>query len=122
MRRTGAALLLLCLLLVCLPASAQRRARGRPEGSAQVAIVKLEGILKAGDKKRILLVVEGEQSLTIRLTGKTRYFVGEKSVAAAAITEGMPVSVDVKRELDGSLTAVRVSAARPTGGTRPPPA
>ncbi|MBI1785985.1 MAG: hypothetical protein HYR60_00260 [Acidobacteria bacterium] len=119
-RRHGLSLGLCALLLLgpgLSPVSGQSRRAGSrqsrtsgPRGAdtAVAELVTLDGTLRAVGKKQIELVLEGDQSLALRRTSKTKFFLGKKEVSATGIPLGSAVTAEVKRELNGDLLAVNV--------------
>jgi hypothetical protein len=88
-----------------------RQATANPNSTAgQGLLAKFEGTIRAKTKKEIVLEVEGEQSLTLRLTKKTTYFNGKDKAKPDDVPIGTSVVVEATRELNGDLSAVNVLA------------
>jgi hypothetical protein len=99
-----------------------RRSRGgvatATAGPYSGPAVTFHGTLKAVTKKEIILQLDAaeqseEQSLTLRRSGKTRFFKNDQEVKAAEIPAGTPVTLDATRDGDMTLSALRVMVSQP---------
>ena len=70
------------------------------------------GILKAIDKKFILIESEDGNEQKVTLIKKTKYLDGEKTIAWGDLKVGGKVSVEVKFAPDGSFDAVNIRVDR----------
>ncbi len=111
-------LLILLLAIVVSPGFGQRGRRGSRQQpspgkqSEEEPLATISGTVKAIDSKMLITEdVEGN-SLQYRSTKKTGYFDGDKNIKPDDIHAGDRVSVDARREPDGSLTAVNVRLVR----------
>ena len=68
------------------------------------------GKLKVIDKKKIIIETdENQQLITIRLTGKTKFFDAGKEVKPATVDLETPLTVDASQDKDASFLAVNVN-------------
>ena len=80
--------------------------------------VTFHGTVKAITKKEIVLDLDEaehseERSLTLRRSGKTRFFDKDEEVKATDIPAGTPVTLDATRDGDMKLSALRGVVSRP---------
>ena len=115
---------LLALLLVALtllfptmaPAQggyARRRSVG-PTSPGTLEVVKnvnvtFHGKLKDIDKKKLMIETEEGHSVSIRLSGKTRFFQDDKQIKRSDIDLDAPITVDAREESDLSILASKVT-------------
>ncbi len=107
--------LLLCL---ALPIEAQRRSP-KPTGAPgadldilQTAVATFDGTLRSLDRKRLLIEMGEEQTVTIEVNKKTLYFRGKKAIPASDINPGTVVTVEAKK-VANQLVAVAVRVREP---------
>ncbi len=122
----GAALLVLMTAAILpgqyLPGQYSRR---RPSSATVGAgpyngpAVSFNGTVKSLTKKEIIIDLDAEQeSLTLRRSGKTKFFKDDKEIKAADIPVGTHVTLDATRDGDQKLSALKVMvapAATPAG-------
>ena len=112
-------------LFICLalPTEAQRRGP-KPTGAPgsdldilQAAVATFDGTLRSLDKKRLLIEMGEEQTVTIEVNKKTLYFRGKKAIPASAINPGAVVTVEAKK-VANQLVAVTVRLREPPSEAR----
>ena len=85
-----------------------------------------EDQLLINSKKEIIIDLDAEQeSLTLRRSGKTKFFKDDKEIKAADIPVGTHVTLDATRDGDQKLSALKVMvapAAAPAGTSVAAPA
>ena len=100
-----------------------RRTRGPMSanpGSLNVPAVTFQGTLKALSKKELRIDVEGEeQSLTFRVSGKTRFTKDGKAIKPRDVTVGTIVAVDATRDPDQKFSASNVIVSPPKPPSTP---
>jgi hypothetical protein len=105
------------LLGVILPAilSAQsiyrtrRGAPGTPVPPAYKDVAgSFHGKIKELTKKELMLETEGEQTVSMRVSGKTKYYKGNEPIKATDIDMETLVTVDASEDADLKLTAINV--------------
>lgn len=116
------ALALSLLLIAASAATAQRRPRPNTEPGSDydilnAAVATFDGTLRSLDKKRVLLEMGEDQTLTIEVNRKTRYFRGAKAIMAREISVGAIVTVEA-RKVANQLLAVAVRVREPAADTR----
>jgi hypothetical protein len=80
----------------------------------------LHGTLKSLTKKEIIIDVDPDQSLTVRLTKKTRFQKDGQPIKPSDIAIGTTVALDAKQDPDLKLSALLVTIAPPGApGTAP---
>jgi hypothetical protein len=88
--------------------------------------VSFNGTVKALTKKEIIIDLDSEEeSLTLRRSGKTKFFKDDKEIKAADIPVGTHVTLDATRDGDQKLSALKVMvapAAAPAGTSVAAPA
>jgi hypothetical protein len=112
---------LIAAILVSLPALCQRgghrgaarQGQTNPSNPDQDLLPSFTGAIHAIDPKLITLEEPGANLLEFRCSKKTRYYDGPKRIAASNFKPGDRVSIEARRELDGSLDAVNVRRDRP---------
>src|ERR1700722_4814351 len=73
--------------------------------------VSFSGTVKSLSKKEIIIDMDSEQSLTLRRSGKTKFFKDDKEIKAADIPVGTHVTLDATRDGDQKLSALKVMVA-----------
>ena len=73
------------------------------------ALASFSGVARSLNKKKILLEISEEQTLTMLVTKKTLFFVGDKAATFKDVPQGSKVNVDAKKEVTGDLVAVNIS-------------
>src|SRR6266404_3093799 len=111
--RNGILLLLVTVLMN--PVEAQRTRRARPSGtSTDTAVYKnlagtFHGTVKQLDKKEITIQTEGDQTVTIRLSRKTKFLKDGQEIKRTDIDLNARVSVDAREDVDLKPIAVAVA-------------
>jgi hypothetical protein len=109
--------LILVPVLLMSQGSTGRRSRGAVGSNAgvyNVPSVTFQGKLKALTNKELRIDVDtAEQSITFRVSRKTRFTKDGKDVKPSTIAVGTVVSVDATREPDQKFTALAVSVSPP---------
>jgi len=82
-------------------------------GAYQGVTVTFHGKLKDRDKKKIEVETDENQLVTIRLSGKTKFFKNDKEIKASAIDLETTVSVDANEDRDLSILAIAVTVDPP---------
>ncbi len=98
------------ILLATALAWGQGRRSGAPGADLdilQTAVASIDGTLRSLDKKKLLIELSEEQSMTIEVTRKTEFVKQGKTVKAADLEVGVPVTVEAKK-VANQLVAVRV--------------
>ena len=111
------------LLLSSLSAQYQRRARssGQPGSDLDLlnaAVASFDGTLRSLDKKQVLLELAEEQTISIELNKKTRYFRGTQAITSREVTVGAIVTVEAKK-IANQLVAVSVRLKEPPLEAKP---
>src|ERR1700677_862811 len=76
--------------------------------------VSFNGTVKSLTKKEIIIDLDSEEeSLTLRRSGKTKFFKDDKEIKAADIPVGTHVTLDATRDGDQKLSALKVMVAPP---------
>jgi hypothetical protein len=74
--------------------------------------VSFNGTVKSLTKKEIIIDLDSEQeSLTLRRSGKTKFFKDDKEIKAADVPVGTHVTLDATRDGDQKLSALKVMVA-----------
>ena len=76
--------------------------------NAALVLPNFSGLLKVIDKKFVLLESEDGNTQKINITRKTRFFDGEKAIAAADLKEGDKVSAEVQIAPDRTFDGVNI--------------
>ena len=75
------------------------------------------GVLKAISRTQLLLGMDDEHEMKLRITRKTKIFSqskqGIQEIKAASLQPGQAVAVETQSALDGSFEAVRVTVESP---------
>jgi hypothetical protein len=106
--------LLVAMTAAVLPGQYSRR---RSVATATAApyngpAVSFNGTVKALTKKEIIIDLDSEdESLTLRRSGKTKFFKDDKEIKAADIRVGTHVTLDATRDGDQKLSALKVMVA-----------
>ena len=90
-----------------------RARRGSSPKSAETGPYKIpsptfKGTLKVLDNSEIVLQLEGDQTVSIRRTRKTKFSRNDKEVKASDIVVGTPLEVDVTEGPDLKPVALKV--------------
>ena len=112
-----AAMLLVPLLLDAQGGYGRRRnvspgSSGAP-GAYQGVVVTFHGKLKDRDKQKIELETDENQLVSIRISGKTKFFKDGKAIKPSEISLDTPVSIDASEDRDLSVLAVKVTVDAP---------
>jgi len=106
--------LLMALTVAVLPGQYSRRrsvATATP-GPYNGPAVSFNGTVKSLTKKEISIDLDSAQeSLTLRRSGKTKFFKDDKEIKAADIPVGTHVTLDATRDGDQKLSALKVMVA-----------
>ena len=82
--------------------------------------VTFNGTVKSMTKKEITIDLDAEQeSLTLRRTGKTKFFKNDQEIKAADVAVGTHVTLDATRDGDSKLSALKVMVAPPAAAKTP---
>jgi hypothetical protein len=114
----------LTVMLATLAVQAQstyprmRRGTASPAtlGAYKGVVVTFHGKLKVLDKKKIVIETdekEEKELVSIRLTGKTKFFDKGKPVKPASIDMETEVTVDASEDTDLSVVAINVTVGSP---------
>jgi len=120
MMRAGVAAIVV-LLAAGSVAEAQRGRRGAAGGTPtarasgiQGVTVTFQGALKKLTKKEVLIESDENQLMTVRCSGKTKYFDKDnKEIKSSDIDLDTVVSVEAKEDVDSKLTAIDVKIVAP---------
>ncbi len=86
----------------------QRGAANPNNKNAAMVLPNFNGLLKAIDKKFVLLESEDGNTQKINITKKTKFFDGEKMITAADFKEGDRVSAEVQIAPDRTFDGVNI--------------
>lgn len=86
---------------------------GTPKPGAYHVAGSFHGKLKDLTSKEITIETNDDQVVSIHRSHKTKFFKGTQSIKPSDIDLETPVIVDVKEEVDLSLTAVAVTVDTP---------
>ena len=112
--------IILALLLISITVAPLPGQYGRRRSSVATATagpyngpaVTFHGTLKTLTKKEIVIELDAEQeSLTLRRSGKTKFFKNDQEIKAADVPVGTHVSLDATRDGDQKLSAINVMVA-----------
>ena len=112
-----AGILALSLLLGCVVQGQYRGRRGPSTATARAGgiqglIVTFHGSLKKLTKKEILIQSDENQLMTIRVSGKTKFFdKNNQAIKPSDIDLETLLSIDASEDLDSKLMAVSVKIA-----------
>ena len=115
MRRVG--IVALSLLLGSVAHGQYRERRGPATASAhargiQGLVVTIRGALKKLTKKEILIESDENQLMTIRCSGKTKFFDKDnRAIKRSDIDLETVVAIDASEDLDSKLMAISVRVA-----------
>src|SRR5215471_4216664 len=118
--RRSAAITLLLLFPALLLAQGRTRARkngsqiqpGTPDAYKGVTVT-FRGKLKDLDKKNVVIETEEDQTVSIRITGKTKFLKNDQAIKPSQIAAGTPISVDAVEDTDLSILALSVIVDSP---------
>jgi len=107
------ALLLGAVLPAVLTAQGIYRTRRGAPGTPNLPAYKdiagsFHGKLKSLTKKEIMIETEDEQTVSMRVSGKTKYYKGNEPIKATDIDIETPVTVDASEDSDLKFTAINV--------------
>lgn len=105
------------LLAALLPAQYVRRGAyptspGHPDAYSNVAVT-FHGKLKDIEKKKLVIQTDEDQTVTIRLTGKTKFLKNDKTIKPTDIDLETPITVDASEDADLSILAIDVIVDSP---------
>src|SRR5262245_29171891 len=109
MRILAALLLISGLALAAQITSRQRN--GAPGSDLDIlnsAVATFDGTLRGLDKKRLVLEMSEEQTISVEVNKKTLFFVGKKAATAQDFQVGSVVTVEAKKATNNQLIAVGV--------------
>ncbi|HTC35862.1 MAG TPA: hypothetical protein VK724_20970 [Bryobacteraceae bacterium] len=87
----------------------RRGAPGTPVPPAYKDVAgSFHGKLKQLTKKDIMIETEDEQTVSMRVSGKTKYYKGNEPIKATDIDIETPVTVDASEDSDLKFTAINV--------------
>jgi len=111
--------LIFLLLLTSLETAAQRRPGSRSNGVPgsdldilNAAVASFDGTLRVLNKKRIVLEMSEDQTLTMEVNKKTLFFRGAKAISSREVGEAVIVTVEA-RKVANQLVAVSVRVKDP---------
>jgi hypothetical protein len=113
------ALLLGAILPVILPAQSIYRTRrgigpGTPVPPAYKDVAgSFRGKLKQLTKKELMIETEDDQTVSMRVSGKTKFYKGNEPIKATDIDMETVVTVDASEDGDLKLTAINVIVGPP---------
>lgn len=110
MKRLATVLLLVFFAAAC--ASSQTGRRSPKADSRQEPLANLAGTVKLIDRKLLIVEDPDANTLEFRCSKKTSYLDRSGKLDPSAIKPGDDVSVEARRELDGSLEAVTIHLDR----------
>jgi hypothetical protein len=105
---------LLVAMMAVLPGQYSRRrsVATATAGPYNGPAVSFNGTVKSLTKKEIIIDLDSEEeSLTLRRSGKTKFFKDDKEIKAADIPVGTHVTLDATRDGDQKLSALKVMVA-----------
>lgn len=105
------------LLAAMLPGQYVRRGAypappGTPGAYKGVAVT-FHGKLKSVDKKALVIETDEDQTVSIRITGKTKFLKNDKTIKPSEIDLDTLVSVDATEDADLSVIALDVMVDLP---------
>jgi hypothetical protein len=119
---TWIATLMLTLLLPVLSPAQNGRSRGR-RGGSQISpnapdaykgvAVTFRGTLKNLDKKQVMIETDEDQTVSIRISRKTKFLKNGETIKPSQIDLGTHVSVDATEDTDLSILALDVIVGPP---------
>ena len=121
MRPAGLAAVILLLAVSVTHAQRGRRSVGGGTPTARAAgiegvVVTFQGALKKLSKKEVLIESDEKQLMTVRCSGKTKYFDKDsKEVKPADIDLDTLVLVEAREDVDSKLTAIDVKIVATPG-------
>lgn len=80
---------------------------GHPGAYSNVAVT-FHGKLKDLDKKKLVIETDEDQTVSIRLTGKTKFLKNDKAIKPSDIDLETPIMVDATEDADLSVIAIDV--------------
>jgi len=107
------ALLLGAILPAVLSAQSIYRTRHGAPGTPNLPAYKdvagsFHGKIKSLTKKEIMIETEDDQTVSMRVSGKTRFYKGNEPIKASDIDMETLVTVDASEDADLKLTAINV--------------
>jgi hypothetical protein len=88
--------------------------RGTPNPQAYKGVAgSFHGMLKELTKKEIMIETEDEQTVSIHVSGKTKFLKGGQPIKPADIDLETPVTIDASEDAGLTLTAVSVTVGPP---------
>jgi len=93
-------------------ATAGRGALNDPNAPKRVYATS-HGVVKSISKSVLMVAMDDEHEMKFRITRKTKFISGDKSIKASSIESGQSVAVDAETALDGAFEAVRIVLESP---------
>ena len=78
----------------------------------EVPLASLTGTIREITRNKLAIETVGSNVVEFNCTGKTRYFDGTKKLDRSVLKPGTRVTVEARRDLDGSVEAVNVRLER----------
>jgi len=85
---------------------------GIPALSQEVPLASFTGTIREITRNKLAIETAGSNVIEFTCTGKTRYFDGTKKLDRSRLKPGILVTVEARRDLDGSVEAVNVRLER----------
>jgi hypothetical protein len=116
-RLTGMAVLFMLAALLLGQSGRARRnggqiSPGTPDAYKGVAVT-FRGKLKNLDKKQVVIETDEDQTVSMRITSKTKFLKNDQTIKASQIDLGTPVSIDATEDTDLSILALSVVVDSP---------
>jgi hypothetical protein len=92
--------------------SGPRITPGAADASKGVAVT-FRGKLKDLDKKNVVIETEEDQTVSMRITGKTKFLKNDQAIKPSQIAPGTPISIDATEDTDLSIVALNVIVDSP---------
>jgi hypothetical protein len=94
-------------------------ARTSPPKQSSAPLASFTGTLRRLTGKVLELQIDNDQTLELRCSGKTKFYRESKRIKAADLNTGDHLLVEVRQEIDESMSAVNVylqKASKPGSG------
>ena len=85
---------------------------GTPDAYKGVAVT-FRGKLKDLDKKNVVIETDEDQTVSMRITGKTKFLKNDQAIKPSQIAPGTPISIDATEDTDLSIVALNVIVDSP---------
>ncbi len=84
----------------------------QPDAYKGVAVT-FRGKLKSLDKKEVVIQTEEDQTVSMHVTGKSKFLKNDQPVKPSQIAPGTPISIDATEDTDLSILALSVVVDSP---------